>query len=66
MSTWIEIKDQEDVEFNAEQKGNYFDVIIKEATIDICYTEDHFGANYISVPVGLIIEALRKGGYEIK
>jgi hypothetical protein len=65
MSTWIEIKDQEDIEFSPESKGNYTDIIIAEATIDILYSIDDFGANYISVPLRLILNTLMFQGYEI-
>lgn len=67
MSTWITIKEQEDVEFNPELKGTHYpDLVLEHATIDVCYSQDDFGANYISIPVSFIIKVLRDNGYEIK
>lgn len=58
MSTWIDIKDQDDVDFDSTP--------MTEETIVICYSTDDFGANYVSVPVKFIIAVLEKNGYEIK
>jgi len=58
MSTWINIKDQEDVDYDS--------LPLTEATIDVCYSNDNFGANYVSIPVKFIIKVLEDNGYEIK
>lgn len=58
MSTWIEIKKQGDVEYDS--------LPLPEDTIDILYSSDDFGNNYVSVPVSFIIKVLRDNGYEIK
>ena len=58
MSTWITIKEQEDVDYDS--------LPMTEDTIDICYSTDDFGANYISIPVSFILKVLRDNGYEIK
>lgn len=58
MSTWIEIKEQEDVEYDS--------LPLSEATIDILYSDDKFGNNYVSVPVRFIIKVLEDNGYEVK
>ena len=47
MSTWTEIKDKDDVDY---------DVI--ENMINVLFSSDDFGNNYISIPLGYIIEAL--------
>ena len=56
MSTWIEIKKQEDVDYD---RGS-------EPSIDIFIGNDNFGNNYVTVPVTLIIQVLKENGYEIK
>lgn len=43
MSTWIKIKKQEDVELSEDGK-----------TIDVLYSFDHNGNNYIEIPVEFI------------
>lgn len=58
MSTWIEIKKQGDVEYDS--------LPMTEDTIDILYSSDDFGNNYISVPVKFILKVLTDNGYEIK
>lgn len=58
MSTWIEIKEQEDVDYDS--------LPLSEATIDVCYSNDQFGANYVSIPVKFILSVLEANGYEIK
>jgi hypothetical protein len=58
MSTWIIIKDQEDV--------NYDYSTFSEVTIDVYIESDDFGNNYVSIPVSFIIKVLRDNGYEIK
>ena len=58
MSTWIGIKEQDDVEYDS--------LPLTEATIDIFIGSDKFGNNYVSVPVRFIIKALKDEGYEIK
>lgn len=57
MSTWIEIKKQEDVEFDSTP--------MTEDAIDIFLGNDDFGNNYVSVPVKFILEVLSKEGYKI-
>ena len=57
MSTWIDIKDQDDVDFDESP--------MTEATIDVLYSSDKFGNNYISIPVSFIINVLKQNGYEI-
>ena len=57
MSTWIEIKKQEDVEYDS--------LPLSEATIDIFIGDDKFGNNYVSVPVRFILEVLKNEGYKI-
>ena len=58
MSTWIEIKKQEDVEYD--------NGIMTEDSIDIFIGNDNFGNNYVTIPVSLIIQVLKENGYEIK
>lgn len=58
MSTWITIKDQNDVDFDSPP--------MSEETIDVLYPTDDFGANYVSIPVRFIIKVLEENGYEIK
>lgn len=58
MSTWIDIKEQDDVEYDS--------LPMTEDTIDILYSSDKFGNNYISVPVRFIIKVLRDNGYEVE
>jgi len=48
MSTWIEIKKQEDVDYDMIQD-----------TVDIFISNDQFGNNYVSVPVEYIINVLK-------
>ena len=43
MSTWIEIKKQEDVEISEDGK-----------TIQVLYRYDHNGNNYIEIPVEFV------------
>jgi len=57
MSTWIEIKKQEDVEYDS--------LPLSESTIDIFIGNDRFGNNYVTVPVKFILKVLRDNGYEI-
>jgi hypothetical protein len=49
MSTWITIKDKEDIDYDP-----------KDNTIDVLYSDDKFGNNYISIPVEFIKEILNK------
>ena len=58
MSTWINIKDQEDVELDESP--------MTEATIDVLYSSDKFGNNYISIPVSFIINVLKQNGYGVE
>jgi hypothetical protein len=58
MSTWITIKEQEDVDYDS--------LPMTEDTIDVLYSTDDFGVNYISIPVSFILKVLRDNGYEIK
>ena len=58
MSTWIEIKKQEDVEYDS--------LPMTEDSIDVFLSQDNFGANYVTIPVSFIIKVLRDNGYEIK
>jgi len=48
MSTWIEIKDQEDVDYDS--------LPMTEDTIDVLYSNDDFGNNYVSIPVRFILK----------
>ena len=52
MSTWIEIKDIDDIEINPTDDNE----------LEIQYSTDYNGANYISIPVDLIVKVLREGG----
>jgi len=54
MSTWIEIKDDNDVSVDKVW-----------GDIHILYGTDDLGNNYISVPIELITGALIEAGYEI-
>jgi hypothetical protein len=60
MSTWIEIEKQEDVDF-----CHWDSIIIGEDSIDVLYSQDKFGANYVSIPVKFILSVLEANGYEI-
>lgn len=66
MSTWIDIKKQEDIEYCEEQRGVWKETVLQEETIDVLYSTDKFGANYISIPVKFILKVLQDNGYEIK
>jgi len=57
MSTWIEIKKQEDVDYDSG--------VMTEDSIDIFLSQDKFGANYVTVPVKFILKVLEDNGYEI-
>ena len=57
MSTWLEIKKQEDVEYDS--------CPMTEDSIDIFIGNDDFGNNYVTVPVSFIINVLKENGYEI-
>lgn len=54
MSTWITIEDNADIDYDP-----------KENTIDILYSGDNSGNNYVSVPVEYILEVLTSNGYLI-
>jgi hypothetical protein len=58
MSTWITIKDQEDV--------GYDDGPMSEDYIDVFIGDDQFGNNYVTIPVEFILKVLKDNGYEIK
>ena len=58
MSTWIDVKKYEDIEYTPHRAN--------EDMIDIYIGSDDFGNNYVSVPVRLIIEVLRENGYEVR
>jgi hypothetical protein len=58
MSTWINIKDQDDVDYDSG--------VMTEDSIDIFLNQDNFGANYVTCPVKFILKVLRDNGYEIK
>jgi hypothetical protein len=58
MITWINITKQEDVDYDSG--------VMTEDSIDIYIGSDDFGANYVTVPVSLILKVLRDNGYEIK
>ena len=47
MSTWVEIKNQEDVELSDDGK-----------TIEVLYSSDQHGNNYIDIPVEFIKSVL--------
>lgn len=66
MSTWIEIKSQDDVDYCEEQKGVWKNTILQEETIDVLIGNDHYGNNYVSIPVKFILKVLTDNGYEIK
>ena len=57
MSTWIEIKKQEDVEYNESP--------MTAPTIDALISNDKFGNNYVSIPLEFILNVLVKEGFEI-
>ena len=57
MSTWIDIKEQDDVDYDS--------LPMTEDTIDVLYSSDDFGNNYISIPVKFIIKVLKDNGYDI-
>lgn len=57
MSTWIDIKKYEDIEYTSHKSN--------EDTIDIYIGSDDFGNNYVSVPVRLIIDVLKDNGYQV-
>jgi hypothetical protein len=65
MSTWITIKNQEDLEYSEEQKGVWKDTILQEETIDVFIGDDYNGNHYVSIPVSFIIKVLGDNGYEI-
>jgi hypothetical protein len=58
MSTWINIKKQEDVEYDNPPYS--------EESIDVFIGVDNFGSNYVSIPLRFIIEALQDNGYKIE
>ena len=58
MSTWITIKNQEDVEYDSG--------VMTEDSIDVFLNQDDFGGNYVTIPVSFIIKVLKDNGYEIK
>lgn len=51
MSTWVEIIDKDEIEYDAHCNE-----------IDVCYSSDKFGNNYVSIPVDIILEKLREQG----
>lgn len=57
MSTWIEIKDQEDVEYDESP--------MTAPTIDVLISDDEFGNNYVSIPLEFIINVLVKEGFNV-
>lgn len=57
MSTWIEIKDQEDVEYDESP--------MTAPTIDVLISDDQFGNNYVSIPLEFIINVLVKEGFNV-
>lgn len=57
MSTWLTIKNQDDIEFD--------DCPFQEASIDVYIGIDDFGNNYVSIPVSFVLKVLRDNGYEI-
>jgi hypothetical protein len=57
MSTWIEIKKQEDVDYDSSP--------MTEDSIDVFISNDKFGNNYVTIPVRFIINVLKENGYEI-
>jgi hypothetical protein len=52
MSTWINIRKQEDIEVDED-----------EHTLDVYIGSDNFGANYISIPVRFILNILKDNEY---
>jgi hypothetical protein len=58
MSTWITIKEQEDVDYDSG--------VMTEDSIDVLYSNDNSGNNYVSIPVKFILKVLKDNGYEIK
>ena len=47
MSTWYEIKDQEDVKVSEDGK-----------TIEVMFSNDRFGNNYVDIPIEFIENCL--------
>lgn len=47
MSTWIEIKDQDDVDMSDDRKE-----------LHVLYSYDYSGANYISIPIEFVKQAI--------
>ena len=67
MSTWIEVKKQSHVEFSPELKGtNLPNLVLEHATLEVCYSQDKFGNNYVVIPIDFVLKALRDNGYEIR
>lgn len=58
MSTWIEIKKQEDVEYDESP--------MTDPAIDVLLSSDNFGNKYVSIPVEFILNVLTKEGYDIR
>lgn len=54
MSTWIEIKDAEDISYDPD-----------DDEINVLYSDDDFGNNYISIPVSFIIEVFKDNGIRV-
>jgi hypothetical protein len=57
MSTWVEIKDQEDVAYDESP--------MTAPTIDVLISDDQFGNNYVSIPLEFIINVLVKEGFDV-
>ena len=51
MSKWITISDSENVGIATDGE-----------TLDICYSRDDFGNNYVEVPIEMIIKKLKEAG----
>lgn len=57
MSTWIEIKDPEDIDVQYMLSGVVG--VDSRTDINILYSSDHAGNNYISIQLDLLLERLR-------
>jgi hypothetical protein len=55
MSTWITIKEQEDVEYDSSP--------MTEDSIDVFIGNDDFGNNYVTIPLSFILKVLKDNGY---
>ncbi len=66
MSTWIDIKKQEDLQYSEEQRGIWKNTVLAEECIEVFIGEDYSGSHYVSVPVKFILKVLRDNKYYIE